>query len=34
MEAAPTADESEDDVFCERVINELDKVLKNSQTSV
>lgn len=26
--------ESEDEVFCERVINELDKVLKNPQTSV
>lgn len=26
--------ENEDDVFSERVINELDKVLKNSQTAV
>lgn len=26
--------ENEDEVFCERVINELDKVLKNSQTAV
>lgn len=29
-----THDESEDEVFCERVINELDKVLKNTQTVV
>lgn len=26
--------ENEDEVFCERVINELDKVLKNTQNAV
>lgn len=29
-----TCGESEDDVFCERVIAELDKVLKNPQAAV
>lgn len=29
-----TFNENEDEVFCERVINELDKVLKNNSSSV
>lgn len=29
-----TLTENEDEVFCERVVNELDKVLKNNPNSV